>query len=63
MTKFRLGMVPDVTGMGLVDALPLLENKGLKVNIKGYGRIISQSLKPGEKIVRGQTIELVMNLS
>ncbi len=57
------GFVPDVTGMGLSDALPLLENEGLKVNVVGYGRIISQSINPGDQIVPGQTIELRLKLS
>ncbi len=56
------GIIPDVTGMGLRDALPLLENKGLKVDVKGFGRIVSQSIDAGNRIVKGQIIELVMNL-
>ncbi len=57
------GVVPDVTGMGLSDALPLLENEGLKVIVVGYGRIIKQSKNPGEQIVSGQIIELILELS
>jgi len=57
------GVVPDVTGMGLSDALPLLENMGLKVIVTGYGRIIKQSKQPGEPLITGQTIELVLNLT
>ena len=58
----KKGVVPDVTGMGLTDALPLLENEGLKVNVLGYGKIVSQSLPPGGLIIKGQTIELKLEL-
>ena len=51
--------VPDVRGMGLRDALYILENKGLKVKMQGVGRIKQQSITPGTK-VNGQTIELTM---
>lgn len=52
--------MPDVTGMGLKDALFLLENIGLKVNIKGKGKVVKQSLSSGSTIEKGQkvTIEL-----
>ncbi|WP_321287312.1 penicillin-binding protein [uncultured Sunxiuqinia sp.] len=50
------GLVPDVRGMGGSDALYLLENAGLKVKMKGIGRVKKQSLKAGNKIRKGQTI-------
>jgi len=43
-------------GMGLRDALPLLENAGLKVRLQGLGKVKHQSLKPGDAITRGETI-------
>ncbi len=52
-------LVPDVRGMGLRDALYILENKGLKVRMQGVGRIKQQSIAPGTK-ASGQTIELTM---
>ena len=39
--------VPDVRGMGLRDALYLLENAGLKVDYQGMGTVKSQSIAPG----------------
>lgn len=51
-------LVPDATGMGLRDALFILENAGLKVKINGKGRVIRQSLMPGTRIIRGDVIEL-----
>ena len=60
--EIKDGIMPDLTGMGLMDALPLLENEGLRVDVKGHGRVVSQSIEPGNRIARGQTIKLVMNL-
>lgn len=39
--------VPNVIGMGLNDALYLLENCGLAVEIVGYGKVKSQSISAG----------------
>ncbi|WP_430973267.1 penicillin-binding protein [Sunxiuqinia rutila] len=50
------GLVPDVRGMGGSDALYLLESSGLKVKMKGIGKVKKQSLKAGHKIRAGQTI-------
>jgi len=50
------GLVPDVRGMGGSDALYLLESSGLKVRMKGIGKVQKQSLRAGDKIKEGQTI-------
>lgn len=52
------GQVPNVIGMGLKDALYLLEENGLKVRIQGYGSVIRQSLIPGSPAVPGGVIEI-----
>ena len=52
------GQVPDVMGMGGRDALYILEQSGLKVKIKGVGKVSRQSLPAGNKIGKGQTIYL-----
>ncbi len=54
----RLGMVPNVTGMGLKDALYILENRGLKVRIIGSGMVKRQSLPPGSRCFNGSSITL-----
>jgi len=41
---------PDVRGMVLTDALYLLENRGLKVEVKGQGKVVYQSIRPGKPI-------------
>ncbi len=43
-------LVPNVVGMGLMDALYLLENRGLKVRVEGKGMVKSQSILPGKRI-------------
>ena len=53
-------VVPSVVGMGLKDALYLLENRGLRVSFSGYGKVITQSLTPGVPIA-GQTISIKLD--
>ncbi|HUS85799.1 MAG TPA: penicillin-binding protein [Bacteroidales bacterium] len=55
-------LVPDVTGMGLRDALFLLENSGLKVITSGRGRVVRQSIMPGTRIVHGTTINIELRM-
>lgn len=51
-------IVPNVKGMGLRDAIFLLENLGLKVNVEGAGRIYFQSLLPGVRVDKRQEITI-----
>ncbi len=53
-------VIPDVTGMSLRDALYVLENKGLRVQHSGKGRVSSQSLPAGSGINRDQIIKLTL---
>ena len=57
----RHTQIPNVTGMSGMDALSLLENIGLKVEISGVGKVKYQSLKKGEKLVKGNTITLKLS--
>ena len=52
--------VPDVSGMGLRDAIYILENLGLNVYAEGVGKVNKQSLRPGTQI-KGQEISLYLN--
>jgi cell division protein FtsI (penicillin-binding protein 3) len=54
-------IMPSVIGMGLKDAVYLIENKGLKVKATGRGRVLSQSLEPGTKFIKGQTVAISLN--
>lgn len=55
------GIVPDITGMGLRDALYLMENEGYKAVFTGRGRVVSQDPAPGTSLKRGGTITLILN--
>jgi cell division protein FtsI (penicillin-binding protein 3) len=49
-------LVPNVMGMGLRDALYLLENSGVRVQVNGnYGKVKQQSVRPGTR-ANGQTV-------
>ncbi len=54
-------VVPNVTGMGLRDAVYELEKRGLTVKLRDYrpGRVVMQSIKPGTPL-HNQTITLVL---
>lgn len=52
------GIIPDVKGMGARDALYVLERAGLKVQIKGYGKVVAQSMEAGSRLIRGSHISL-----
>ncbi len=54
-------LVPNVTDMGLKDALFLLEERGLRVSVRGRGRVTSQSIAPGSKASPGSIISLEMS--
>ncbi|MFZ1314037.1 MAG: penicillin-binding protein [Chitinophagaceae bacterium] len=57
----RKQVMPNVRGMGLKDALYLLENMGVKVTIKGKGKIATQSIAPGTSLVNGVTVVLELS--
>jgi cell division protein FtsI (penicillin-binding protein 3) len=54
-------ITPDVKGMGLKDAVYLLENKGLKTIVTGRGRVVDQSITAGTGFTKGQKIILMLN--
>lgn len=53
-------LVPNVVGMGAKDAVFALENCGLRVSLSGKGKVVSQSIRNGTKVVPGQTIVLTL---
>jgi cell division protein FtsI (penicillin-binding protein 3) len=53
--------IPNVTGMAGMDAVSILENLGLRVQVVGNGTVSNQSIKSGETLKKGQLITL--NLS
>ncbi len=56
--KIQKGLVPDVVGMGLIDAVYVLEKLGLLVQPVGSGIVRKQSVKAGYRINKGQKIIL-----
>jgi len=53
--------VPNVKGMGLKDALFLLEGMNMKVMAKGRGKVAVQSVDPGTAINKNQLIKIELN--
>ena len=53
--------MPQLKGLGLKDAVVLCENMGLKVNAKGKGRVVTQSINEGHSFVRGQVVNVELN--
>jgi cell division protein FtsI (penicillin-binding protein 3) len=53
--------MPDLSNMHLSRAIALLEACGLKVEVKGVGQKVSQSILPGQKIVKGQKVTITLN--
>jgi cell division protein FtsI (penicillin-binding protein 3) len=56
----RKGVVPYVIGMGAKDAVYLLEDAGLKVELAGLGRVVRQSIQPGTQAQKGQTVTITL---
>lgn len=54
-------VIPDVRGMGLKDALYVLETAGLQVQVQGKGKVAEQSLVAGTPVSKGQPIVLYLN--
>jgi cell division protein FtsI (penicillin-binding protein 3) len=52
------GIMPNVNGMGLKDALYLLGNAGLKTAVLGSGKVVKQSIEPGSKISKGLGVQI-----
>ena len=51
--------IPDVRGWALMDALAVLENLGLQVEVRGHGNIIDQNPKAGTALGQIQKVTLI----
>jgi cell division protein FtsI (penicillin-binding protein 3) len=60
--KLQEGLVPDVRGMSLRDAVFLLENSGLRVKYSGKGKVLRQSPEHGSRYFEGSVVSLEMNM-
>ncbi|MCD7710932.1 MAG: transpeptidase family protein [Porphyromonadaceae bacterium] len=52
--------VPSVIGMGVRDAIYLLEQVGLRVAVEGSGKVVRQSIPVGRRFTRGEKITIVL---
>jgi cell division protein FtsI (penicillin-binding protein 3) len=56
--NFQNGLVPNVVGMDIQDAIYIIENMGLQVEFEGKGVIKEQFPKPGERVTVAEVIKL-----
>ena len=54
-------LMPDVKGMGLKDALSILEARNIKVSVAGTGKVKKQSIAPGTTLIKNETLTLELN--
>ncbi len=52
--------VPDLSGMGLKDAIYAVENNGYRCSHTGTGHVVSQSPRPGTAAKKGETVRIVL---
>jgi cell division protein FtsI (penicillin-binding protein 3) len=57
----KKGLVPDLRGFTLSEAIFLLENNGIRVQAKGRGKIIQQSIPAGTVYIKGTGINLILS--
>ena len=55
------GLIREIKGMGLKDAIYLLENQGYKVKFKGHGKVVSQTPRAGADLPKGETVTLSLD--
>ena len=58
--KIKSKVVPSVSGMTAKDAVFLLERMGLIVELKGFGKVVYQSIPEGTDLDRGRLIKLTL---
>lgn len=56
--KISRGVVPNVIGMSVKDALFILENEGLQVKVSGRGAVTRQFPAAGSKVNKGSAITI-----
>jgi cell division protein FtsI (penicillin-binding protein 3) len=54
-------IMPDLSHMTLKDALYEMENRSLKVVVKGRGKVVAQDIAPGSTISKNQTVTVLLN--
>ena len=56
--KVNRDQVPNVIGMGARDAVYAIEQTGMKVQLTGKGRVVSQSVAAGANAQKGKMVYL-----
>lgn len=52
------GVMPNVSNMGLKDAMFLLGNAGLKARVRGSGKVVTQSVEAGTIVPSGTMVQI-----
>lgn len=52
--------IPDLTGLGLRDAIYAIENNGYRCRHIGTGHVVAQTPAQGEKLKKGETITITL---
>ncbi len=52
--EIKKNIMPDLKDVSLRDAITVLTKLGLKYKINGSGKVVSQSILPGDKIIKGK---------
>lgn len=58
--QLKKGIVPNLQGLSVKDALFLLENNGMVVKVLGFGSVKKQSVEAGQKFNKGNKITLTL---
>ncbi len=59
-SQLKKGIMPNLRGLSAKDALFLLENNGMHVQIMGFGSVQKQSIEAGQKFNKGNKIVLTL---
>jgi cell division protein FtsI (penicillin-binding protein 3) len=58
--KIETGIIPNVMGLGLKDALYILENEGYTVSFEGHGRVMEQTPAPETEAGNECQVKLIL---
>ena len=53
--------MPQLAGLALKDAVYICETMGLRVQVKGKGKVAAQSLTAGQQVSKGQLVSIELN--
>lgn len=59
--QIRSSQMPSLKGLALKDAIAVCENIGLKLAVRGKGKVAQQSVAAGSNIVKGQLVTVELN--